>query len=1225
MRREGGGVTLRLAVGVIVVGVVALIGGRGPDTPGPADATAPARISPAEAAAVAVNDLRRAGSGFVLHHPSYDADFTRSGIVFTPRGSGAEWRWRLRYVGSATEPLLDPARPVRPNQVGKRTIAYARGPIVEQYVLRGDAIEQQFVLPRRLPALDSDLVITGAVSARGSFGRNAKGWRWRTGRSEVTLGTETVRDARGRVLPSRMRVTAREVRLTVSAAALARAAYPVTVDPEIGVSDFPVSQMGQPPEQFDGFNPAVAYSPWQGAYLVVWQGDDGPPATADDEFEIFAAYVDAAGSYISSGHPVSDMGPADDPNFDALDPAVTYNPVAKEFLVVWSGDDTTDGEFEIFGQRLATNGLELGTNDFRISDMGVDGNSNSDAERPSAAYNPATGEYLVAWSGADTTPGEFEIYAQRLTDSGVETGANDLRISAMGPAANASFDALSPALAASGATGEYLVVWQGDDDTAPNVDDEFEIFGQRLNAATGAEVGTDDFRISEMGPHSSAAFAAVEPAAAYNAATGEYLVVWSGDHNTGGLADNEFEIFGQRLTATGVEAGQNDFRISDLGTDRDPAFAAHAPALSWNGTTSEYLVVWSGDDGIDGELEIFGQRLTSAGAEAGANDFRVSDAGPEGVRDFAAEAPAVAYNEANEEYTVVWHADDKDIDDIELHGQRLDAATAAELGANDFRISDMVRDDNASFQAGGGPAVVYNPTDNEYMVVWSGTDDRAGLTADEYEIYGQRISAATGVEVGADDFRISDMGPDGGADYDAFDPAVAYNSVDREYLVVWSADDDAIGLAQDEREIWGQRLTPTGSEVGGNDFRISEMGPEGDPGWFGAEPAVAYNSTNNEYVVVWLGTDDRPGMVYQQEIYGQRLTGGTGAPIGIDDFRVSDAGPDDDYSWSVSSPVIAYNGAANEYLTVWSGDDDVTAEVEIHGQRLAGLDAAEVGTNDFRISNTGPSGNYSYAAYLPSIAWNARGDQYLVVWEAWLFTDQEIFGRRLSGAGAAIGADFQISEMGPSGNNSFRGGDPAASWNSATGEFLVVWYGHDSTPSGQLHGIFGQRLTEAGTETGADDFFISERANGQFPAATHATDTREDFVAWYARRNGVPPPAEGPQIFGQRLSSGTPTGVLARQFKARRVQRTVVLSWRTASESGLAGFIVSRTDGPGSRGRRVGPPLIAARTGAATRGAVYRLVDRWPLRVPRPTYRLEALRLDGSRTVVATTRLAGDR
>src|SRR5262249_52773449 len=160
--------------------------------------------------------------------------------------------------------------------------------------------------------------------------------------------------------------------------------------------------------------------------------------------------------------------------------------------------------------------------------------------------------YLVVWHGDDNSGDlvseEFEIFGQRLdAATGKEVGANDFRISDMGPDGDTNFAALNPKVAYSGAANEYLVVWQGDDNAATPVGKEFEIFGQRLDAATGMEVGANDFRISDMGPDGNTAFAAFHPAVAYSGAANEYLVVWQGDDDTGTLVNEEYEIFGQRL------------------------------------------------------------------------------------------------------------------------------------------------------------------------------------------------------------------------------------------------------------------------------------------------------------------------------------------------------------------------------------------------------------------------------------------------------------------------------------------------------------------------------------------------------------------------------------------------------------------------------------------------------------------------------------------------------
>jgi hypothetical protein len=125
-------------------------------------------------------------------------------------------------------------------------------------------------------------------------------------------------------------------------------------------------------------------------------------------------------------------------------------------------------------------------------------------------------------------------------------------------------------------------------------------------------------------------------------------------------------------------------------------------------------------------------------------------------------------------------------------------------------------------------------------------------------------------EIGTDDFRISDAGTNGDATRDVESVAVAYNDIEEEYLVVWSADDNQTTLADGEFEIYGQRIDAnTGAELGTNDFRISDMGPDNNAQFDAVSPSVAFNSANNEYLVVWEGDDNQNGFVEHEE-YGVR-------------------------------------------------------------------------------------------------------------------------------------------------------------------------------------------------------------------------------------------------------------------------------------------------------------------------------------------------------------------
>jgi len=469
-------------------------------------------------------------------------------------------------------------------------------------------------------------------------------------------------------------------------------------------------------------------------------------------------------------------------------------------------------------QATDTLAIEIGANDFRISDMGPDGDNSYGGNSPAVAYNSTDNEFLVVWRGSDNTGalvvGEFEIFGRRIdAETGAQIGA-DFRISDMGMTdGNNAFDAAEPAVAYNSTNNEYLVVWSGDDDSGALINDEFEIYGQRVDAASGAEIGVD-FRISDMGAaDGNTNFNAIEPDLAYNSTDNEYLVVWQGDDDTAPLVDNEVEIFGQRIDAeTGAELG-GDFRISNQGPDGDTMYIATIPAVAFNSTDQQYLVVWSGDDNsgalINNEFEIYGQRIEALTGALIGGDFRISQVGPaDGAAFFNGGNPDVAYNSNDNEFLVIWRADDGSGSmvegEFEVFGQRLNGATGAELGS-DFRISDMGPDGVTAFEAREIPQVEYNSIDNQYLVVWWG-DDEAPTIDNEFEIYGQIIEGGSGSEIGGD-FRISDAGPDVSVSFSTFDPALAYNNTNNRFLIVWSGDDDAVAtLANNEFEIWGQLL-----------------------------------------------------------------------------------------------------------------------------------------------------------------------------------------------------------------------------------------------------------------------------------------------------------------------------------------------------------------------------------------------------------------------------------
>src|SRR5206468_3523450 len=124
---------------------------------------------------------------------------------------------------------------------------------------------------------------------------------------------------------------------------------------------------------------------------------------------------------------------------------------------------------------------------------GPAGNTAYENYSPDVAYNSATNEYMVVWEGdfaSGGTDNEFEIWGQRLNAAtGAAVGSN-IQISNQGPAGNLSYNAHTPAIAYHSGNNEYLVAWDGDDNSPGLVNDDFEVFGKRLNADGTTREGT---------------------------------------------------------------------------------------------------------------------------------------------------------------------------------------------------------------------------------------------------------------------------------------------------------------------------------------------------------------------------------------------------------------------------------------------------------------------------------------------------------------------------------------------------------------------------------------------------------------------------------------------------------------------------------------------------------------------------------------------------------------
>lgn len=475
---------------------------------------------------------------------------------------------------------------------------------------------------------------------------------------------------------------------------------------------------------------------------------------------------------VGSDHTISGVtGNSSTPseNFTARTPALAAAAENRTVLIVWSADDggfsaqqddgtsigLVDDEFEIFAAIRRMGDNRVIADPFRVSVMGNDQETvkaeraRYDAYSPAAVWNPLAGEFLIVWSGdtnsAPLVDNEFEIFGQRISAEGEHVGES-FRISVMGDdseadaAVRARYGAFDPAVTVDTVTGNYLVTWRGDDNSGALVDDEFEIFGRVIDSG-GAPAGAQ-FRISTMGDETETVtaerqrYGAFAPAAAFNAASGGFLVAWQGDDNQNGLVDDEFEIFAQQIDNGGALIN-NAIRVSNMGPDGAPAFDALAPAVATDPVTGTTLLTWHGDTSsgalTDDEFEVFG-RLLDANASVLGSVFRISVMGPEGATDpaerrrFRAEFSATAWNDKEKEFLVTWHGDASTgnlvDDEVEVFGRFVQPNGSMSHGK--FRISvqgDDAEEDTIKRTAHKAVDSAVAFVNGAFTVAWSGGEN----------------------------------------------------------------------------------------------------------------------------------------------------------------------------------------------------------------------------------------------------------------------------------------------------------------------------------------------------------------------------------------------------------------------------------------------------------------------------------------------------------------------
>lgn len=671
------------------------------------------------------------------------------------------------------------------------------------------------------------------------------------------------------------------------------------------------------------------------------------------------------------------------------------------------------------------------------------------------AYNPDDNEFLLVWQ--DYRNGNnWDIYAQRLDGDGALLGDNFVINSS-------AYHQDVPHVMYAPGQDRYLVAWRHYTSAS-----QYDVYGQRLS-------GTGDFVGSAFAIATGPASTLQTPTdIVYNSQSNQFLVLWQ-DGRSGKL-----HVFGRHVSLTGSLG--SEFQITSVTTtDQKSGVGAY------NATNNQYLVVWATSDS-----KILARRMTGGGVVTTTDTILLSS-------NTSIDTPDVVYLSNTTQYLAVWkdnrnavttgsdiygrlvapsgstngseyvisnHGASETVPRLTLSGsggawvvwQRNNGATtgqdiyARELNSSGQLLGSLITVYESPYSPGveiglsqERPVVARNSL-GDLVFAWQ--DDRVG----NWDIYA-RLRLANG-NIGGDFLAHPASG-------NQENVHIAFNTTANEYLVVWQDfRNDLLGW-----QIFGQRVSSTGTLIGDN-FLINSAG---------IEPNVAYSSSSNDYLVVWT---------YNNSIMGQRVTA-NGTLSGSAYLVVSGL-----VKGSLADqPSLVYNSTANLFL--------VAARVRIPGastiHKIITRQTPGLYTNNELVSQT------NIAVAEPDVAVASNGS-YLVTWQDNRNGAYDIYGRRLTSAGALNGSDFLIGNL--------YGDDtsPDVAWNNTASTYFIAWENYAVGYSNFTSAIAGQQVNTSGALVGNSQVLDSTDSNSEDVGyVTNPSVTASDgkwLVVWQDARDG---------------------------------------------------------------------------------------------------------------------------
>ncbi len=339
---------------------------------------------------------------------------------------------------------------------------------------------------------------------------------------------------------------------------------------------------------------------------------------------------------------------------------------------------------------------------------------------------------------------------------------------------------------------------------------------------------------------------------------------------------------------------------------------------------------------------------------------------------------------------------------------------------------------------------------------------------------------------------------DGAASGNQQSQTVAWNYMDREYMVLWQDFRNGSG----NPDIYGVRLDKDGNRMTGDLPIVVQAAKQ-------AGPWVSYGVEG--YLAVWI--DQRNSGTTGTDVYGAWiLTDGTVSS----EFVVTNA------SANQRAASVFYNPAVNNFLVTWTDDSNGASDVNIWGAILnpgGGISSGPFAMVTATGNQRGPYVRYDYG--------NGR---YFMVWFDNRSGNYDVYGSRVSSGGSlSDGSGLVISNAtGDQKNPRLTDRDPY----SGLGNYVLSWI---DLRNGQAD-IYGALINEVGTKAGSD-IQIAGGSYDQRAASIDVDWLRSGYavVSWIDKRNGTDFDIYRAQVdqsgvvSGETLVSGAGTGAANNQ------------------------------------------------------------------------------------------------